>query len=113
MPNNLPPPVGVPRLMPVQSSSSDVNMALGFASGGQGFIVIIVGFIIALWARSHSPYMGFMEMATKAAQDPEYGVMREPYYTILIAIAFIIGLIGFIALVIGLVYLAMAFAKKN
>ena len=109
MPYSLPPPVPAK----VRSIQSDANMTLGIASGGQGFIVIINGLIIALWAHSHSPHMGFMEMANKAAQDPEYVILKESYYNILMVIAFIIGLVGFIALVIGLVHIAMAIAKKN
>jgi len=59
-----------------------------------GVLGIITGLGIGLWARSHSPHMGFMEMARK--WDSFY--LKEPAYYGILAIAVLFGLAGIISI---------------
>jgi hypothetical protein len=59
-----------------------------------GVFGIITGLGIGLWARSHSPHMGLMEMVRK--WDSFY--LKEPAYYGILAIAVLSGLAGIISI---------------
>ncbi len=65
------------------------------ASQVVGVICIALGIALALWARSHSPHMGFMEMMGKA----DSFVLKEPVYNVALIVAALLGLLGVIRLV--------------
>ena len=55
-----------------------------------GIIGLVIGLVIAMWARSHSPHMGFMEMMSKS----DSFILKEPFYYVILIIAVLIGLAG-------------------
>lgn len=63
-----------------------------------GGIASIAALAIYLWARSHSPHMGFGEMITKL----DSYIIKEPIYSLIVLVAASIGLIGIISIVLGL-----------
>ena len=69
----------------------------GSKSGMQaGGVLCIAGAVaLGLWARSHSPHMGFMEMANKM----DSYILQENVYNVMIIIAALLGLMGIINLV--------------
>lgn len=69
-----------------------------------GFCAIIAAFLIASWARAHSPHMGFGEMITKM----DSYILKEPFYNLAMAVSVLGGLVGFVALILGVIFFANA-----
>lgn len=63
-----------------------------------GAIATIAALAIYLWARSHSPHMGFGELITKL----DSYIIKEHIYSLIVLVAASIGLFGVICIVLGL-----------
>ena len=63
-----------------------------------GVAECVAGLAVFLWAKGHSPNMGFMEMCAKA----DSYILKEPFYDIILIIAALLGLAGIINIVIGI-----------
>jgi hypothetical protein len=63
-----------------------------------GIVEIVAALAIYLWARGHSPHMGFGEMLTKF----DSYLIKEPVYSGILLIAAVIALLGVVSVVRGL-----------
>lgn len=106
--SSVPASLATPRSKPNSS-----RISLGLASGACGFGAVVGAIIVALWARSHSPHIGFMEMMAKVGENPEHWVLKEPFYSALMALVAITGLAGLVGLVFGIVLVSISLSQKK
>lgn len=64
----------------------------------KGIVFIMIGLIIWLWSREHSPYMGLGEML----MDTDNWVFKKPFYLGVIMTAALFSLLGVVQLYRGL-----------
>lgn len=81
-------------------------VAAGITSG-------LLGVLIGLWARAHSPHMGFGEMLSKAARDPEFIILKEPVYYLVLMVATGLGLLAVVLLPLGAFLLSTVVARNS
>ena len=71
------------------------------SSGGKilkGVVFILLGLIIWLWVRGHSPHMDFGEMLS----NMDNWMLKEPFYSVVIIFAALLVLTGAVELYRGL-----------
>ncbi|MCI0490364.1 MAG: hypothetical protein L0229_27540 [Blastocatellia bacterium] len=70
---------------------------VGIVLGGMGLFGIFVGVALGVWASSHSPNMGVWERLN----NPNNYIINQPYYTIIMLVAWGGGLVGTALAVLG------------
>jgi len=70
-----------------------------------GIVCLILSLSVFLWAKEHSPNMGFGEMLMK--MDSYY--IKQPVYNILLIFCALLGLIGIINVLLG----TQAYIKRD
>ena len=65
-------------------------------------IHITLALCVYLWARSHSPYMGFGEMITTAVRDPNYFILNEGAYTAIMVVIAGLALAAVLEIILAL-----------
>jgi hypothetical protein len=71
-----------------------------------GALIMLFWLMVYLWAQGHSPHMGFMEMASIAAQDPNRFIFNPTAYSVLMLVIAGGELLGVVVLIVGLITLA-------
>ena len=87
-----------PEYVTAISKKSSKGVAVPITLGISGFFGIILGLFIFLWARAHSPHMGFGEMLTKFNSY----VIKEPQYSFILLFAAGLGIVGIVLLTLGI-----------
>jgi hypothetical protein len=65
-------------------------------------VSITLALCVYLWARSHSPYMGFGEMMTTAFRDPNYFILNERVYTVIMVVVAGLALAAVLEIILAL-----------
>ncbi len=77
--------------------AATVSKKSGTAKIVRGIISLILGLAVFLWAREHSPRMGFGEMLTKM----DSYILKPELYNVVLIICALLGLNGLYLLVTG------------
>jgi len=77
-----------------------------------GFVSVMLGLFVGLWARAHSPHMSWGEMVMKIGQPGAY-VLKEPFYIIVCLFAGGLVLTGLAELLRGVVLSTIADAHPR
>ena len=64
----------------------------------RGVALMLVGLVMWLWVRGHSPHMGYAEMLA----DMDNWILKEPFYSVVVVISALFALSGGIQLYRGL-----------
>jgi ABC-type Fe3+ transport system permease subunit len=99
----------MPRPLTKSPRAGSAKLVWGIILGVGGFVVIASAVLVGIWARGHSPNMGFGEMLTKL--DSYY--LKPPVYNAIMAIVVIAGLAGVCAVAIGIVLFIMSLVRAD
>ena len=70
---------------------------LGIILAAVGVFSLLIGVILGIWANAHSPNIDIWE----ALRNPDNYIIKQPYYTIVVLVAWGAGLLGAVLAMLG------------